>query len=341
MESNFNIVLTGGGTGGHLSVIRTLAVEFNKVGVHPVFIGSIHGQDQEWFDGSPLFRKTYFLDVEPMSGNPLKKLSSAVKIFKALNKCVDIFEYYNISKVVSVGGYASTPASLAAVFNQYTLIIHEQNAVMGRSNKIFKHFSSLFLSSFDKSSPVSYYPIDERFFNEARIRSKVKTVIFLGGSQGAKAINDFALSVAPELSKRGIKIIHQTGKKDFERVEQAYKELKIYPAELFGFKRDLSKSLEKADFALSRSGAGTLWELTANALPALFIPYPYAMGDHQYYNAKYLFDKNLCFLEREKNLTQEAFFKALQANVKKMSLGLEKQTFLKGTRLIVDEIMDL
>jgi UDP-N-acetylglucosamine--N-acetylmuramyl-(pentapeptide) pyrophosphoryl-undecaprenol N-acetylglucosamine transferase len=341
LKNNFNIVLTGGGTGGHLSIVKTLAKEFNKIGVRPVFIGTSHGQDKDWFEDSKLFRKCYFLDVVSPSGkNPIKKLNAYYKIFKALNKCVDIFEYYHIDKVVSVGGYASTPASLASILNKYTLVIHEQNAIIGRSNKIFKYFSSLFLSSYDKSSPVKHYPIQEKFFDTASIRNQVKTIIFLGGSQGARAINNFALSVAPYLNDKGIKIIHQTGKNEFEKVEQAYKELKIYPT-LFAFDDNLAKHIGKSDFAVSRSGAGTLWELTANAIPTLFVPYPYAMDDHQYYNAKFLADKNLCFLVREDELSQEVLENALNSNIKKMSLGLEKQTFLKGGRLIVDEIMDL
>ena len=127
--------------------------------------------------------------------------------------------------------------------------------------------------------------VSKDFFTAARVRDKVRTVAFFGGSQGAVCINDFALKLAPRLNEMGIKIIHQTGKNDFDRVKFEYDKLNIQ-ADVFDFSKEIPLKMAAADFAVSRAGASTLWELCANSLPTFFIPYKHAAGDHQYYNAK-------------------------------------------------------
>ncbi len=150
--------------------------------------------------------------------------------------------------------------------------------------------------------------IKEIFFSSARVRSSLKTIIFLGGSHGARAINDLALSVAYKLKDKGIKIIHQAGESDFKRVEQEYKSLGI-EVELYGFTSELASLIQRADLAVSRAGASTLWELTANGCPAFYIPYPYAAGDHQYYNARFIVENELGWCEREgKDLSEKLLY---------------------------------
>ncbi len=96
----------------------------------------------------------------------------------------------------------------------------------------------------------------------------------------------------------------------------------------------------KADFAVSRSGASTLWELSANSLPTLFIPYPYAAKDHQYHNAKFLLEKDLCFIKREDELNIEYFFNCLNSDIHKKSKGLVNSILLNGIKSMVDIILD-
>ena len=98
--------------------------------------------------------------------------------------------------------------------------------------------------------------------------------------------------------------------------------------------------MSKADFAVSRAGASTLWEMCANSLPAFFIPYKHAAGDHQYYNAKVLLDKGLCFLQREDELSEEYFFKALNSDIHKISIELISSISPNATSLIVDIILE-
>ena len=146
---------------------------------------------------------------------------------------------------------------------------------MGKLNKITSKYAKYLFSSYDSSCDIKDYPISQEFFQKARVRENIKTVIFLGGSQGARAINDFALEIASLLVKNNIKIIHQAGRLDFQRVQQKYKDLNI-EADVFDFTTNLLEKMDQADFAISRAGASTLWELSAIGLPTLFIPYPYA-----------------------------------------------------------------
>ena len=112
------------------------------------------------------------------------------------------------------------------------------------------------------------------------------------------------------MSARIINIIHISGENDYERVKNEYKMLGI-KVELHAFTKKLHKLMSKADLVISRAGASTLWELTASGLVALFIPYPYAAGDHQYYNARFIVENNLGWCERESENLKEKLLNIL------------------------------
>jgi UDP-N-acetylglucosamine--N-acetylmuramyl-(pentapeptide) pyrophosphoryl-undecaprenol N-acetylglucosamine transferase len=203
-----------------------------------------------------------------------------------------------------------------------------------------KPYAKTFISSYLEESPIKAYPIKEVFFDNAHIRQKVKTIIFLGGSQGAKAINDLALSMAPELKNRGINIIHQAGVNNIDEVKKAYKDLGI-EAEVFGFTTKLADYMNEADLAIARAGASTLWELSATALPTLYIPYPYAASDHQFYNAQFLVEKDLAWLMREDAMDKEKVVSLLDENMEFKSKGLMEIVEKEGSKKIADLLKNL
>ena len=328
------ICITGGGTGGHLVIAKAIKEELNKRGIKPIFIGSDYGQDKAWFENDDGFSEKYFFHTSGVVNKKgFKKIFSLLNIIKFSLKTRKIFKKHKIKKVFSVGGYSSAPASLGAVLFGKELFIHEQNAYMGNLNKLLKPFAKRVFSSFEYGDP---YPIREEFFEYARERKELKTILFLGGSQGAKAINELAMNIAQKLK---IKIIHQTGKNDFERVKKFYEKNKI-DADVFDFSDNLIEKISKADFAVSRAGASSLFELSANLLPTLFIPYPYAANNHQYFNAKYLFDKNLCYLIEEKDLNEEKVLKILENVDFSISASLKKISNKNGSEKIVDTIFN-
>ncbi len=296
------IAITGGGTGGHLSIAKALKEELNKRGIKPIFIGSTNGQDRAWFKKEEGFSAKYFFDTKGVvNQNKLGKIISLSKIALYSLKCFFIFKKHSVKKVISVGGYSAAAASFGAIIFKKELFIHEQNAKTGSLNAKLKPYAKAFFSSYDDNSPVKDYPVREDFFTTRRVREDLNTIIFLGGSQGAHFINNLAKNMAKPLKNRGIHIIHQCGKKEYDELKKFYQEENL-DIELYGFIDNMPQVLNRADLAISRSGASTLWELCANALPAIFIPYPYAAGDHQYYNAKFLQDKNLTKIYREKEV---------------------------------------
>jgi len=316
------ILITGGGTGGHLSVAKSFIDEFYNRGYDVIFVGSQKGQDKQWFENYPRLYQSYFFKTQGVVNQKLfGKINSLFMIGKAVVQTIQILRKQKICKIVSVGGFSAAPASFAAILTKTDFYIHEQNSVMGRLNTITQKYAKELFSSYLEKSKVKDYPIQTKFFENARIRKELKTVIFLGGSQGASAINNFALKIASKLQEMNIEIIHQTGKKDFANIKKEYEKLNI-KADVFDFSCELLEKMDKADFAISRSGASTLWELVALGIPTFFIPFPYAASNHQYFNAKYLLDNHLCYLQSENELDENYFFKCLEKDLEEKSKKL-------------------
>jgi UDP-N-acetylglucosamine--N-acetylmuramyl-(pentapeptide) pyrophosphoryl-undecaprenol N-acetylglucosamine transferase len=338
------IVITGGGTGGHLSIVKSLKLEFIKKGKKVIYIGSIRGQDKTWFDEDKDFLYTYFLPSSGYQGGVLNKFLSLWYLFISMIKVIFILKKHKVTKVVSVGGYSSAPSALIAILFKYNLYIHEQNSVIGRLNKYTKPFAKEFFCSFpcEGANKVGY-PISQDFFNN-KDKTELKTILFLGGSNGAVFINNFALRVAPYLKDKNINIIHQCGIKDIKRVKKEYERLNI-KADVFDFTDNMYKKMQKADFAVSRSGASTLWELVASALPTLFIPYKFAIFNHQYFNAMYLVDKGLGFCMQENNFDDNFFYDKvdnlsnLNNLISNISVKLRQLSCKNGTTDIVNTII--
>ena len=320
------ICICGGGTGGHLRIAKALAIEFKNKGQNCVFIGSTSGQDKMWFENTDIFETTYFL---PSSGvvnkKGFKKFFSLLNIIKLSFACKKIFKKHKIHTVISVGGYSAAAPSIASVLFGLPLFIHEQNAKVGRLNELLKPFCKHFFSSYFKDNESNFwdYPVSSEFFDNARERNDLKCVLFLGGSQGASFINNLALNLAPILNRKGISIIHQCGAKEFDEISAKYEQIGI-KAELFAFSKEIANLMNKADLCISRAGASSLWELAANALPTIFIPYPHAASDHQYYNAKFLADNNLAKILRQNEADEKAILQIIEnINLKIISSGLK------------------
>jgi len=339
-KSKEYIVVTGGGTGGHLKVADAFIEELKNRDFNIIFIGSTKGQDKSWFENDDRLKEAIFLSTSGVVNKKgLNKLLSLTNILSKTLECLKIYIKYSIKKVISVGGFSAASASFAAILKRdCNFFIHEQNSKMGKLNELTSKFASEVYSSFLESSKVKDYPVDLKFFENSRVRKEIKTIAFFGGSQGAVAINNFALKVIPKLNEMGIKIIHQTGANDFQRVEEFYKNKNIN-ADVFDFTKNIVSKMKEADFCVSRAGASTLFELCANNLPTLFIPYKYAAKNHQYFNAKVLFDKNLCFLQNEDELDENLFFEALNYDIEKISTGLKAIIKPNAIKSIVDDIL--
>lgn len=335
------IAITGGGTGGHLVIARAIKEELNRRGIKPIYIGSTAGQDRTWFEHDEGFEQTYFLHSQGVVNKKgIRKLLTLFSILRSSFTCKTIFKKHHIDSVFSVGGYSAAPASFGAFLSGIPLYIHEQNAIQGKLNSLLRPFCRAFFSSYDKEAVMTSYPVSEAFFQIKRERKELKTIIFLGGSQGASFINALAQKMAPLLHQEGISIIHQTGKKEFEALKAFYDKEHIL-ADVFDFSKEIPDKLALADFAISRSGASTLWELCAAGVPALFIPLPHAAANHQYFNAKALADQHLALI-----LSQSSEFEpsALLEQIKQLDLLSVSQRLVQmiqtgGAKEIVDSML--
>jgi UDP-N-acetylglucosamine--N-acetylmuramyl-(pentapeptide) pyrophosphoryl-undecaprenol N-acetylglucosamine transferase len=333
------IIMTGGGTGGHLAIIRAVKehIQTKKL----VYVGSTKGQDQTWFQSDPDFIATYFLQTRGIVNQKgMGKIVSLFMLLKAIFQAMRILHKHKAKVVFSVGGFSAAPMAIASKLLFKKLIIHEQNAVLGRLNSILKPLSHTFISSYEPHSPVTAYPIKEIYFDNARVRNTVKSILFLGGSQGAKAINTLALQLAPKLKEMEVSIVHQAGEKHIEEVKKKYEALGI-GATLFGFTKALPEIVKEADFAVARAGASTLWELSASGIPTLYIPYPYAAANHQYHNALFLAKQNLAWVLREDELQEESLVELLQKNHTTMSQKLLKSVERDGAERIAQLLITL
>ena len=327
-----SIVMTGGGTGGHLAIIRAVKEHLKEEEL--VYIGSTKGQDKQWFEQDNDFAYKYFFETRGVvNQGTLGKVKSLLMMVKATMQAVKLLKKHKAKVVFSVGGFSAASTAFAAKILRIPLVIHEQNAALGSLNKLLKPYAKAFISSYLEESPIKAYPIKQIFFDNAHIREKVNTIIFLGGSQGAKAINTLALQIAPQLKERGIKIIHQAGQNNLNDIKVAYDKLGI-EAEVFGFTDKLADYMNEADFAIARAGASTLWELSATAVPTLYIPYTYAASDHQFHNAQFLVEKNLAWIMRENEIDTEKVLALLDEDLADKSRGLMEIVEKNGSEKI-------
>ncbi|ANV98118.1 undecaprenyldiphospho-muramoylpentapeptide beta-N-acetylglucosaminyltransferase [Helicobacter enhydrae] len=338
------LVITGGGTGGHLAIAKAMLQECQKRGVEVFYIGSTSGQDIAWFQNEEGFEQKYFLETYGVvNQRGLKVFQSLYAQMKSIYQAYKILKTIKPDALISVGGYSAGPASFAALLHRIPLFIHEQNAIRGRLNRILSPVAKCIFGSFESSEKhfiKTSYPVREEFFANMRLRQEVKCVLFLGGSQGAVAINDFALKIAPILAQRGMKILHQSGEKDLARVQKAYAELGI-SAEVFGFSADMASLMQQADLCFARAGASSVWEMCANALPCVYIPYPYAAGNHQYHNAMYFVKRGLGMLCEQQDLNESVVEQAFNLPISTISSKLSTEICFGGADEIYTHLKHL
>ncbi len=253
-----------------------------------------------------------------------------------------------------MGGFSAGPASFASLLNKIPLYIHEQNAIKGSLNRYLSPKAKAVFSSYafkDKGNHVvTSYPVQNVFFDHARTRTEIKHILFLGGSQGAKAINEFALLNAPKLTKQGIEITHICGSNSYERMRIYYQELGLLDKiALFAFHNNIIEVMQKADLCVSRAGASSVWELCANGLPTIFIPYPFASNNHQYYNVLEFEKENLCYIVPQNELLPRKLFEVIRKlnqkddqdkkNLTLISDKLQKKIAKDGAKTIIEKIL--
>ncbi len=313
------VVLTTGGTGGHIFPALAVAQELQKTFPHVeiLFIGSEYGPEKDLVTQAGIAFKG--LAVRGFIGRGFRAVHAGASMVRAVFAARAIMKDFMPDVALGFGGYAAFAPLLAAKLCHIPTALHEQNAVVGVSNKILgklvdKVFLSMPLSLLDGNKDASQgFSKEKTVLTGNPVRAEVaavaniehdfsgKKLFVLGGSLGAKALNDVIIAHIKALQAQGIYVRHQTGSKEYERVHAAYVEQGADVQGLSAFVHNMAEAYAEADLLLCRAGASTVAELAAAGRGAVFVPYPYATHDHQSYNARLLADIGAakCFAEKD------------------------------------------
>jgi len=296
------VIISGGGTGGHLfpGIALATGLQQRDSNCRVMFIGTRRQLDRKTLADYDF--KLAAIDCMGLKGKgPLHRIRSLLTLPGAVLEARSIITRFGPDLVFGVGGYVTGPVLLAARLQGVPTCIHEQNSVPGLANRMIARFVDRVFVSLPGTSGfpagkiiLSGNPVREEILAAAG-QEKVKaedghhTILVLGGSQGAHRVNLLMLAAMQHLQQENglrIRLVHQTGTADLERIKGGYEAVGIQ-AEVAPFFTDMASLYRRADLVVARAGATTLAELSVMGLPALLIPYPYAADDHQAKNAQY------------------------------------------------------
>jgi UDP-N-acetylglucosamine--N-acetylmuramyl-(pentapeptide) pyrophosphoryl-undecaprenol N-acetylglucosamine transferase len=355
-KKTIRLMLTGGGTGGHLFPAVATAQQFQKQfpNTEVLFVGTNRKVDTEALKNYGFDSKT--IDCYGVKGkNPYQLLKAIVTLPRAYMQALKVIKGFKPDVIVGVGGYVTGPVVAAAKSMGIPAVLHEQNSVPGLANrKLGAIVDTICLSlpgsgkQFNQGKIVyTGNPVRTDILELARQKkktdSKKKTILILGGSQGAQAINDLFPKVVGTLSDEVTKklhIIHQTGEKDVKGVRRAY-ETQGIEANVEPFFRNMASVYRDADLVVSRAGATTLAEVSVLGKPAILIPYPSAADNHQEKNGDYYVQGGGAIQFIQKSLTAEILGSSVATllsdpdKLKKMSVAMKKLSHPDAAEQIV------
>ena len=290
-----SVVIAAGGTGGHVFPGLALADALKgEANVTSVFVGTARG-----FEGrlvSAAGHELELFNVEPIKGGGIAQaLRGGWSAARALESATAFLRRRRPGVVVSIGGYASGPVSLAAAMLGIPVAIVEPNSVMGLANRILAPLARRIYLAFDRARPrfsegrvrLSGVPLRSGFAPQTSHPSTSRRVLVLGGSQGAQALNDRLPEALGRLAQEGIplQVMHQAGEGRDKGVRDAYARSGFPHARVVPFTSRIEDDLAWSDLVVARAGAGTVAEIAAVGRASLLIPFPSAADDHQAMNA--------------------------------------------------------
>lgn len=363
------VIVSGGGTGGHIypGVAIAKKIKEKNPGAKVIFVGSENGLEtklvpKEGFD-------IKLISVEGLNKKfSLKTFSSLQKAFKGLFQANKIINEFKPDIVVGTGGYVCGPVVLSAALKGIPTVIHEQNAFPGMTNKILSKFSSKIAITFKEAE--KYFPKNKVIYTGNPIRNQIlsidrtkkenswgfdKTkplVLVVGGSRGARNINNAVADIIPDLVSQDIQLLFITGENQYEDVIKRlknnktdytkYKGVKILP-----YVYNMQDALGACDMIISRAGATIISEITALGIPAILIPSPFVANNHQEYNALALEQNGAAIIIKESQLKDGVFKEQILSVVNskdtlvKMSQNSRKLAVLDASEKIYNIIKDL
>lgn len=312
---NKKILIAAGGTGGHIFPALAQGHYFQQLGAKVYWLGSEYGLEKKIV---PEYFPIEYLSFTGIRKKGLKRyLSAPFSLLNAIFQAKKIIKKHQVDLVIGFGGYVAAPTGLAAKFLRKPLIIHEQNARSGLTNRLLAKFANEVLSAFQtanlpakklkvvgnplRQEILDLYDVDKKFFKDNSLK-----VLVTGGSQGAKILNELVPKAIKCLKSdyqvQSIEVFHQSGQPMFDQVKKAYNNLDKVTVDVFI--KDMKRAYQWADVIICRSGALTVSEVETVGIPAIFIPYPFAVDDHQFYNAEMLVKQQAAICIRQENLDE-------------------------------------
>lgn len=332
------VMLAAGGTGGHLFPAQALAEALARRDVAVELM-----TDERVRDYGKDFpaRRVHEIPAATLSlSDPLRVPGRMARLLRGFLKARAVLAKARPAAVVGFGGYPSLPPLLAAAALGIPVIIHEQNAVMGRANRLLSRFATAIASSFPKIANLDSQAAAKLAFTGNPVRAKVRAragaaygkpgktfeLLVFGGSQGARFFADFmpdAIAALDEKARAGLHITQQCRPEDMERVGKAYGQLGI-GHELATFFADMPERMARAQLVMGRSGASTIAELGVIGRPALLVPLPNALDNDQLRNAESFVAAGAGWILPQRELTA-AGFAAFFSEIRADSEGLARK----------------
>lgn len=314
MNRSPSIVIMAGGTGGHVFPALAVADVLRAKGHAVTWIGTRQGLEARVVPAAGIPME--WIEVAGVRGKGFVTLLKApFALSRALLQALAIFRHLRPAAALGMGGFASGPGGLAARLAGCPLVLHEQNAVPGFTNRVLSRFARKVLEGFPGSFPpaqgadyvgnpvraaIAALPPPEQRFAQRRGAARLLVV---GGSQGAKVLNEnLPPAIAQLPAGQRPEVIHQTGARDAEAVTTRYQELGV-EARVAPFIEDMAAAYAWADLAVCRSGALTIAELAAAGLGAVLVPFAAAVDDHQTRNAAFLVNEGAARLIAQQQVT--------------------------------------
>ncbi|HEY1581470.1 MAG TPA: undecaprenyldiphospho-muramoylpentapeptide beta-N-acetylglucosaminyltransferase [Chthoniobacterales bacterium] len=323
-----NAVIACGGTGGHLFPGLAVAEKLRERGHEVLVFISEKEIDTLAVEGrSADFRIEKLPTIALPSPFSPAILAFVRRFNESLSLCRAIFRQFNPNVVLGMGGFTSTAPVLAGRMRRVPTFIHESNAYPGKANRYTARFVRAVLLGFKECA--AFFPKARTEWTGTPIRSSLRridraealvrlglqpdkrTLLVMGGSQGASGINQALIKAMPALRELALQVIHLTGSRDARLLEDNYRRENI-PAHVAAFHHRMEEVYSAADLAIARSGAASLAELAAFALPAVLVPYPYAADDHQTRNAEVFVRANAAVLVKESELAGDLLSQKIQ-----------------------------
>ncbi|GGA74435.1 UDP-N-acetylglucosamine--N-acetylmuramyl-(pentapeptide) pyrophosphoryl-undecaprenol N-acetylglucosamine transferase [Neiella marina] len=291
---NQRALIMAGGTGGHVFPGLAVAEQLAQRGWHIEWLGTAERMEA---DLVPRYGyRIHFIDIKGVRGNGLlRKLTAPFKILKAVMQARTVLKKLQPQVVIGMGGYASGPGALAAKLAGIPVVLHEQNAVAGLTNRYVAKFADqvlmAFAGAFDSGEVVGN-PVRASLMALSLpelAKQRPLRLLVVGGSLGAKVLNDVVPEALALLIKEcQIEVWHQAGKGNGETIKNSYQHFGIEPYHADDFIHNIDEAYQWCDLVVCRAGALTVSELAAIGRASILVPLPHAVDDHQTKNAQVL-----------------------------------------------------